>query len=143
MSAIQVRHVANSRYGVAVGRHCLIVDQPETSGGDDCGPTPLQLFAASLVACTAHYAGSYLARRGLSTEGLLVEGDFVTAEDQPPRVASLSVTITPPADLSPGRRAALLAVATHCTVHNTLRQPPTVTISLSDQAMPAVAGNGR
>jgi putative redox protein len=59
MTVIQVTHLANSRYQVAVGRHCLTVDQPETAGGDDQGPTAVQLFAASLVACTAHYAGSH------------------------------------------------------------------------------------
>jgi putative redox protein len=95
MTAIQVTHLANSHYQVAVGRHRLTVDQPETAGGDDQGPAAVQLFAASLVACTAYYTGSYLTRPGLSTEGLVVEGDVVMADDSPARVVSLSVTITP------------------------------------------------
>jgi uncharacterized OsmC-like protein len=133
MTAIRVTHVADSRYQVAVGPHSLTLDEPVTAGGDDHGPTPAQLFAASLVACAAQYAGSYLARHDLSTEGLVVEGDFEMADDRPARIVSLSVTITPPAGLPASRAAGLLAVASHCTVHNTLRQRPTVKIGLADR----------
>jgi uncharacterized OsmC-like protein len=131
MPAIQVTHALNACYRVAVGGHQLTIDQPATAGGDDQGPTPLQLLAASLVACTAHYAGSYLDRHGLSKEDLLVEGNFDMAEDKPPRLAAMSVTITPPPGLSARRQAGLLAVASHCTVHNTLCQPPAVHIGLA------------
>ena len=108
MPAIQVTHELNACYRVAVGGHQLTIDQPAAAGGDDRGPTPLQLLVAGLVACTAHYAGTYLDRRGLSREGLLVDGDFDMAEDKPPRVAAMSVTITPPPGLS-----ARLAPAVH------------------------------
>lgn len=92
----------------------MTVDQPEDAGGEDLGPTAVQLFAASLVACTAHYAGSYLARHGLSSEGMVVEGEYVMA-------GSMSVTITPPVGMPEHRKAGLLAVASHCALHNTLR----------------------
>jgi uncharacterized OsmC-like protein len=142
MSAIKVTHLANHRLGVTVGQHCLMVDQPRTAGGDDLGPTAVQLFAASLVACTAHYAGSFLARHDLSAEGLIVEGDFVMADDKPPRVTAVTVTVTPPPGLSANRRIGLLAVASHCTVHNTILRPPTVTIRLCDEQVPALTGAG-
>jgi uncharacterized OsmC-like protein len=133
MNRIQVTHVINSRYGVDLGRHCLVTDQPEAAGGDGLGPTPVQLFVASLVACAAHYAGSYLARHHLSTNGLTVIGDYVMASDGPPRVASVSVNVTPPIDLPGNRIAGLLAVASHCTVHNTLTRPPVVHFGLAEQ----------
>jgi putative redox protein len=139
MPAIQATHMEKDRYRVAIGRHSLIVDQPQTAGGDDEGPTPVELFVASVVACVAHYAGSFLTRHGLSTEDLRVEGTHVMATDRPARVASISVTINPPAGLSPTRQAGLLAVASHCTVHNTLRQLPTVTVSYPDMS-PAIDG---
>jgi uncharacterized OsmC-like protein len=140
MSAIKVTHLANHRLAITVGRHCLVVDQPQTSGGDDLGPTAVELFATSLVACTAHYAGSFLARHDLPAEGLVVEGDFVMGDDRPPRLISMTVTVTPPPGLSAGRRAGLLAVASHCTVHNTILHPPTVSIALSEQ-IPVATGN--
>jgi uncharacterized OsmC-like protein len=150
MPAIRVTPQATSRYRVAVGRHDLTVDQPVAAGGDDRGPTPVELFAASITACIAYYAGSYLTRHGHSTDGLVVDGDFVMANDSPARVVSVSVTITPPVGLSPSRTAGLLAVASHCTVQNTLRQPPTVQIGVAEHLTPTAtdyvaaspAGNG-
>jgi uncharacterized OsmC-like protein len=141
VNTIGVTQLANSRYQVAVGRHRLIVDQPQTAGGEDLGPTAVQLFATGLVACTAHYAGSYLIRHGLSAEGLVVVGDFDMANEGPPRITSMSVRITPPPGLPGDLKACLLAFADHCTVHNTLRQPPTVTIAVSDQPIPAAANS--
>ena len=91
----------------------------------------MELFTASLAACVAHYAASYLVRHGLSIEGLVVEGDFAMADDRPARVISMSVRITPPPGLPSSRKAGLLAVASHCTLHNTLRQPPDIAIELT------------
>jgi putative redox protein len=96
----------------------------------------LSTNAASTLRCrsmTCH-AGSYLARHGLPAEGLTVEGEFTMAADAPAHVAEMSVSITPPAVLPDPRAAALLAVTSHCAVHNTLRQAPTVSIRL---ALPA------
>jgi putative redox protein len=132
MTAIHVTPLGKSCYGVVTGRHSLTIDQPHTSGGDDRGPNPLELFAASLTACVAHYAGSYLVRHGLSSEGLHVAANYTMASDHPARVASLTVMITPPAGLSESEKTGLLAVGSHCTVHNTLRMPPAVDIGLSE-----------
>lgn len=52
------------------------------------------------------------------------------ATDRPARVTSPRIVIVPPAELPEQRRAALLAVASHRTVHNTLRQPPEIEIEL-------------
>jgi uncharacterized OsmC-like protein len=140
MTTIQVTHLIKSRYRVAVGGHVLTVDQPAAAGGDDQGPTPVQLFTASLAACVAHYAASYLVRHGLSTEGLVVEGDFTMADERPARVISMSVRITPPPGLPSSRKAGLLAVASRCTLHNTLRQPTTVNIALAGQPSTTAVG---
>jgi putative redox protein len=71
------------------------------------------------------------ARHELDAAGLAVWAEFAMAEDRPARVGSVSVGIKVPAGVPDGRRQALLAVASHCTVHNTLRQPPAVSIELS------------
>jgi uncharacterized OsmC-like protein len=138
-TAVYVTPVANKSYRVQVGQHSLTIDQPASAGGDDLGPTPVQLFVASLAACVAHYAGSYLARHDLSSDGLAVDADYAMADDSPARVASVSISITPPAGLPANRQAGLLAVASHCTLHNTLREAPPVDISLSSEHCAAAA----
>ncbi|WP_367325279.1 OsmC family protein [Streptomyces sp. HUAS ZL42] len=127
---LEVAHVHGDAYDVDIRGHQLLVDQPTDAGGTDVAPTPVELFAASLATCVAFYAGRYLHRHGLPRRGLRVRAEFTMATDRPARVGTVRLTITPPPALSAQRHAALLAVAAHCTVHNTLRQPPEIDIQL-------------
>ena len=97
--------------------------------GRGLGPTPTELFVASLASCVAFYARRFAARHGIPTEGLAVTADFGMAS-HPSRVREVTLKIEVPGHLAPAQEAALLAVAAHCTVHNTLLQPPAVRIDL-------------
>ncbi|MDR6978396.1 putative OsmC-like protein [Streptomyces sp. 3330] len=128
---LEVAHVDRDIYTVDVRGHRFRVDQPLEAGGSDLAPTPTELFAASLATCVAFYAGRFLHRHGLDQTGLRVLTEFTMAADRPARVASVRVTVVPPPGLPEERRAALLAVASHCTVHNTLHRPPDIDIALA------------
>ncbi|MDG4770646.1 OsmC family protein [Solwaraspora sp. WMMD792] len=128
---LTVRHVDGERYAVQVRGHQIVVDQPVSGGGSDSAPTPVELFVAALASCVAYYAGRYLVRHGLSRDGLAVGARYVMAADRPARVAAVRIELSVPDELPAGRRAALLAVAAHCTVHNTLLDPPEVEIELA------------
>lgn len=130
MGEIRVGYQGGDRFEIEVRGHRILVDQPVQDGGEDSAPTPTELFAASLASCVAHYARRYLARHGLPTEGLAVNARFAMAEDRPARVGRIHVQLDLPAGVPGERRAALLAVASHCTVHNTLENPPDVTVAL-------------
>ena len=93
--------------------------------------TPTELLIASLSSCVAFYAGRYLARHGLNRDGLHVTAAFTIANDRPARIGTVRLVVRLPSDVPPSRQAALLAVASHCTVHNTLRQPPDIAIELT------------
>lgn len=127
---IEVEPVVGDAYRIAVRGHKFLVDQPVGAGGADAGVTPVELFAASVASCVAFYAGRYLQRHGISHEKLRVTAGFVMAPDRPARVGGIRVRITPPPELPEQRRTALLAVASHCTVHNSLIQPPDVQVTL-------------
>jgi uncharacterized OsmC-like protein len=127
---LEATHLQGDAYAVTVRGHRLQVDQLLEAGGTDTAPTPTELFAASLATCVAFYAGRFLHRHGLTQRGLCVRTEFTMATDRPPRVASLRLVIVPPPELPEQRRAALLAVVSRCTVHNTLRQPPEIDIEL-------------
>jgi putative redox protein len=130
-SRVDVTYFGGESYAVATRGHTLLTDQPQAAGGADAAMTPTELFVASLSSCVAFYAGRYLARHGLNRNGLHVSTAFTTATDRPARVDKVKLTIRVPGDIPPSREAALLAVASHCTVHNTLRQPPDVAIELA------------
>ncbi len=128
---LNVRYVSGEAYEVAVRGHRILVDQPVEAGGVDSAPTPTELFIASLATCVAFYAGRYLTRHGYSRDGLSVAVDYTMAADRPARVAAVALTLRVPADVPVERRAALQAVASHCTVHNTITDPPDITIDLA------------
>ena len=124
---LAVRHLSGDRFAIDIRGHTITVDQPVDAGGDDTAPTPTELFVAGLASCVAFYARRYLARHDFSAQGLTVAATYEVG-GRPTRVTKISVRITPPADLPTDRRDAFLAVATHCTVHNTLDEPPPVEI---------------
>ena len=127
---MDVRFVAGEAYEVTVRGHQLVVDQPADAGGQDSAPTPTELFVASLATCVAFYAGRYLTRHGYSRDGLAMSVGYDMASDRPARVSAICLTLRVPAGLPPERWAALRAVVSHCTVHNSLASPPSVTIDL-------------
>lgn len=127
---VAVRHVAGDAYAISVRGHSVLVDQPVPDGGQDTAATPTELLVAALASCVAFYAGRYLLRHDLERSGLAVTADFAMAEDRPARVRDVRVRISVPGGIPAQRRHALLAVASHCTVHNTLRHEPGVSIEL-------------
>jgi putative redox protein len=130
-SQVEVSYLGGEAYAVATRGHSLLTDQPAAAGGADIAMTPTELLVASLSSCVAFYTGRYLARHKLNRDGLHVTATFTTATDRPARVGEVRLTIQVPGGIPPGREAALLAVASHCTVHNTLRQPPDIAIELT------------
>jgi uncharacterized OsmC-like protein len=127
---MEVRFVAGEAYEVTVRGHHVVVDQPADGGGQDSAPTPTELFVASLATCVAFYAGRFLTRHGYSRDGLAMSVGYEMAGDRPARVSAINLAVRVPAGLPPGRWAALRAVVSHCTVHNSLASPPSVTIDL-------------
>jgi putative redox protein len=127
---MDVRFVAGEAYEVVVRGHRVVVDQPADAGGQDSAPTPTELFVASLATCVAFYAGRFLTRHGYSRDGLAVSAGYDMATDRPARVSGVRLTVRVPDGLPPQRWAALRAVVSHCTVHNSLAVPPSVTIDL-------------
>jgi putative redox protein len=136
MSTITVRHIDGDRFAVRARDHLLTVDQPVAAGGEDTAPTPTELFVASLATCVAFYARRYLARHELPTSGLQVTGTYDMAQ-RPARVGRVSIDITLPLGVPGDRREPLLAVASHCSVHNSLVMAPVVTIALAGTAVNA------
>jgi LmbE family N-acetylglucosaminyl deacetylase/uncharacterized OsmC-like protein len=126
---IRVTHVSGDQFEVGVRQHRLRVDQPVADGGEDSAPTPTELFVSSLAACVAHYARRFLARHDLPTTGLAVDATFTMAA-RPARVGAITLHLELPPGVPEEKRAALLAVASHCTVHNSLEAAPAVTIEL-------------
>ena len=128
MARIVVQYEHDDHFHVEIGKHGLVTDQPFEDGGDDLGPTPVELFVASLAACIGFYAERFMRRHDIDTGGLGVRCDFTMSEERPARVAEIGVCVDLPEGFPEDRRPVLMRVIEACTVHNSMRQPPVVRI---------------
>lgn len=123
MPQLTVETLGGDRHRISVRGHELVVDQPVDAGGDDLGPTPTELFVASVAACTAHYARRGLGRFGA---GPTVRCRWVMSTTPPWRVVDIDINVDVPPETSDARLAAVRRAIEHCTVHNSLEDPPAV-----------------
>jgi putative redox protein len=130
LTPMRVEHRGGDKFDIAIRGHVVRVDQPVKDRGEDTAPTPTELFIASLASCVAFYARRYLARHDLPTAGLAVEATFEMGA-RPARVAGIALRIIVPDGVPADKLDAMLAVASHCTVHNTLTSEPEVSITLA------------
>jgi putative redox protein len=137
--SIIVESLGGSRLLLRIGGHAVIADQPESAGGSDLGPTPTELFVASLAGCVSYYAVRFLQRRGVDTEGMAVSCHFTMSEEPPHRVAAITVEVPVAASIDPNWLAPLQRAVEHCTVHNTLHQPPEVRVLVAPASVAPAA----
>ena len=71
---------SNFTHDVSVRKHRMTADEPEDMGGEDMGPSPQELLAASLASCTAITMEMYAERKGWDVGDVEVACDYTPAE---------------------------------------------------------------
>jgi uncharacterized OsmC-like protein len=123
-----------------IGNHEVLFDQPATvPGGEDRGPSPLDLMAVSVAACAHYFAAAYLHGRGLPTEGLSVEVESEKARLPVSRLGRLSMKVHLPVALDERQIAGIERAIKSCPAYGTLLHPPSVEISFHVEPYPACA----
>jgi len=105
---------------VSIGRHQLLADEPESLGGDDSGPSPMEFVLTGLGACTAITLRMYAEKKGLDIARITVSLEHRRSPEgrhQVERIVSLE------GQLSDEQRARLLEIANRCPTHLALQQP--------------------
>ena len=126
---------------VTVGGHQLVFDQPRSvAGGEDRGPSPLDVTVASVAACAHYFAAAYLDARGIATDGLTVEVEADKVRDPAARIGRLSLTLRVPVALSDVQLAAIERAIKSCPAYGTLLRPPQVDIAVERAAEVATMG---
>jgi putative redox protein len=119
MKAIAHRSSSSAfTHSVDVRNHHLTVDEPAERGGDDEGPSPQELLAASLASCTAITMEMYAKRKGWDLGEIEVAVDYTPAERGCPTRFSLELRL--PAGCTDEQRERLQVIAAKCPVHRTL-----------------------
>jgi len=104
------------RQEISMGRHRVTADVPEADGGEDAGPTPHDLLAGALGACTALTLKIYAARK----QWALGDAEVTVSVEKTPELARMTREIRLVGALDDEQRARLLKVAEACPVHKTL-----------------------
>jgi putative redox protein len=112
------RQTKNFTHELEVRDHKLVADEPEEDGGEDLGPSPQELLAASLASCTAITMEMYARRKGWNTDGLEIDVDYTPADRGSPTRFNLVMRM--PAHLSEEQVEKLRVIAAKCPIHRTL-----------------------
>ncbi|MDR3509695.1 MAG: bifunctional alpha/beta hydrolase/OsmC family protein [Caulobacteraceae bacterium] len=120
---------------IRVGTTHIIADEPVDVGGLGSGPTPFELVAAGLGACTTMTLRMYAEQKGwpLDRVATQVSHEKVAGAEPPDRftrVISLS------GDLDETQQARLLEIAGRCPVHRTLERGSSVETRLAPPPAP-------
>ncbi|WP_129630082.1 OsmC family protein [Candidatus Oscillochloris fontis] len=119
MGSITTRLVDDMLFESQMGQHSIRIDVPAAMGGSDRGPTPPEVFVASLGSCIAAFVAQYCNRVGIDASGLEVVITFDKA-DNPTRLINLRSVVNLPHGEFGAREEALHRVAEHCPVHETI-----------------------
>jgi putative redox protein len=117
MKAIARRNTAYT-HTVDIRQHHLTVDEPPDNGGDDEGPTPQELLAASLASCTAITMEMYAKRKGWDLGPVEISCEYSPAERGCPTRFRLDFRF--PENATEEQIERLRVIAAKCPVHRVL-----------------------
>jgi putative redox protein len=112
------RRKGKFKHIVSVRGHNLRVDEQPEVGGEDEGPNPLELLAASLASCTAVTMEMYAQRKGWDLGFLEVDCEYTPAERGCP--TKFEIILRLPSQLTDYQVGQLKVIAAKCPIHRTL-----------------------
>ncbi|SER01504.1 putative redox protein [Amphritea atlantica] len=113
---------------ISVAGHHLVADEPVSYGGNYLGPSPYQLVAAGLGACTSMTIRMYARQKKIPLQHVQVDvshakvhaDDCASCDTVNGKVDQFERLITLTGELSDEQRQRLLEIADRCPVHKTL-----------------------
>ena len=138
---IQVQASMGESFGTTIEArgHVLHVDQPRDAGGDDTGPTPLELVLASLAGCYTAIGRIIARQRQLPLMGMAVsvagtidtDGLLGKPSDERVGFSEIVVEVRPNADLSPeDQRALVEEIERRCPVSDNIANSTRVVLDM-------------
>jgi putative redox protein len=118
MKAVARREDGTLRHSVKMGNHALVADEPRDEGGEDAGPSPQELLAASLASCTAITMEMYAKRKRWDVGEVAVHVEYEPAQRGSP--TRFRMTVDFPKEVPEEQRERLMQIGAKCPVHRVL-----------------------
>ncbi|MBI5788093.1 MAG: OsmC family protein [Candidatus Schekmanbacteria bacterium] len=126
---MKIAYKGSKKFLATCRGHQMIIDLPEDQEGSDAGMTPPETFVASLGSCMGVYILNYCRNVKINPTDMLISVDWEKGAN-PARISHIKVNVKIPRMTQEDRKEALIKVAEHCLVHNTIHNPPKVEIEL-------------
>jgi len=131
-----VEHLGAVQFEIKARQHRIACDQPEENGGFDEGMTPPELLLASLGSCAGFYAAQYLKKHRLALGGTMVRVSADKAQN-PARLNNFRIEVEIPSGINDHHRESIKETVHHCLIHNTLLNPPSISLEIKSSASEA------
>jgi uncharacterized OsmC-like protein len=118
MGKLTVNYKGDKLFQSTVGEHTVTIEMPEGWGGKNRALLPPQYLLISIGACIGAFVERYCADNDINTEGMSIEMQFDKMEERFDNVQA--IIHMPNADFK-GREKAILRVAEHCFVDETIK----------------------
>lgn len=117
MHEVNIKYLGNMSFQAQTGERTFTIENPP------------EVFMASLGSCIGVYIVRYCKNAKLNADGLDIHLDWSLSDDKT-KIQIINVKIElPNADVG-RRKDALLQVAGHCLIHNTIQNPPEIKMTL-------------
>lgn len=122
------------------GKHLFVIDQPESGGGKDLGPTPLEYYLASLAGCISSIAQIVAKQKKIDLRSLKitivgdVNVDVLLGKNTEERAGfqSIALQVSIDADLSDSQKVEFInEVERRCPVSENTMNASNVTIAVT------------
>ena len=103
--------------------HIIKTDQPLSQGGENSGPSPFELYLASIGTCAGIYVKSFCDNRKIPTDNIrIIQTTEFDKESGLPTIIKLDIQL--PADFPEKYKASVISVAELCKVKKSIKNPP-------------------
>lgn len=120
---MEIRFPGGAAVDAELKGHTIHTDQPERAGGEDSGPTPFDLFLASIGTCAGYYAMTFCQQRDIELDGMKLRLEPVRDPERG-RLSTIKLHLELPEGFPDKYRSAIVRSIDQCAVKRHIVEAP-------------------